>query len=60
MSWFKFLLTYQELLGLTIRESNYVYFQAITKFQLMITLDFGMIFVAFLVYEYLALIIKYE
>lgn len=43
-----------------IRKSSHVYLKTFTKFQLMMTLDFGMIFVAFLMYEYLAVVIKYH
>jgi hypothetical protein len=45
---------------LAIREGDYVYFKAITKFQLMIGLDFICIFISFLVIEYYTYLLAYH
>lgn len=50
---------YKEFLGLAIREGDYVYFKAITKFQVMVGLDFICIFICFLVIEYYTYLIAY-
>lgn len=57
---FQFLLKYQKLLGLSIDYPSTVYLYTITKFQLTITLDIVMIFLAFLAIEYLTILIKYR
>ena len=56
---FEFLYEYQLLLGLSVDNSAQNYFHAISKFQLMIALDFVQLLLTYLVIDYYAVIIKY-
>lgn len=59
LPFFQFLLQYEQLLGLAIRDPDEVYLKTVTKFQLMVSLDLLAIFVAFLVTEYYTLLVKH-
>lgn len=55
---FKFLVSYQRFLGLSVDYPSTLYLHTVTKFQLTIVLDLVMVFLAFLAMEYLSVLIR--